>query len=257
MTTVDTVPVDRLAAALGVRGAVEFADAWRTLPLRDWVMDADDRILRFIFRAVRPVRHLEFGTWMGDGVLRCVEECDATVWTINPLEGEKLGDGSWAYGTRASEVPAGGGWTESMITGTDTWVRTDAYGMIGRKYLNAGCGGRVCQIYADSRDWDTRAYPAGFFDTAFIDGGHAYDVVANDTAIATRLVRSGGLVMWHDYCPREDVTAACASTRDVVRYIEDERPALARSFNRLLWIEPSWLLVGVRGGEDGGPQPRV
>ena len=74
---------------------------------------------------------------------------------------------------------------------TATWVRTDAHGLIGRKYLNAGWGNRVCQIYADSRDWDTRHYPRGFFDSAFIDGGHAYDVVANDTQPGDRAGPAG------------------------------------------------------------------
>ena len=87
------------------------------------------------------------------------------------------------------------------------------YGLIGSKYLDAGWGKRVCQIYADSREWDTRAYPAGFFDTAFIDGGHAADIVANDTRRAIQLVRPGGLVVWHDFCPLDEVDAVMRAAR--------------------------------------------
>jgi Methyltransferase domain len=247
MTGVDTVPVDEIRRELSFDEQISFASEWRTRPLREWVMDADDATLRYLFRNFRPRRHLEFGTWQGDGVLRCVEECDATVWTINVLEGEARPDGGWAYGeleTAESDPPTP--WSERLSTNDGVWARTDSYGQIGRKYLKAGWGKRVCQIYADSRDWDTRAYPDGFFDTAFIDGGHAADVVENDTRQAVRLVRAGGLVIWHDFCPLEEVTRQCESTRDVVGFITAHLEELRGSFTRLFWVEPSWLLFGIR-----------
>jgi len=113
--------------------------------------------------------------------------------------------------------------------------------------FEAGWGKRVCQVYCDSRDWDTGHYPPGFFDSAFVDGGHSYDIVANDTKRAIELVRAGGLIMWHDFCPLDDVTAACESTRDVVSYITAAREELLPYVDKLFWIEPSWLLVAVRG----------
>lgn len=210
-------------------------------------MEADDYILRYVFRHVRPLRHLEFGTWQGDGVLRCVEECEATVWTVNALEGERRLNGEWAYASLSSGDPRQStAWSESLVTNDGVWVRTDAYGQIGRRYLDAGWGKRVCQIYADSREWDTRAYPDGFFDTAFIDGGHTADVVESDTRQAMRLVRRGGLVIWHDFCPLDEVTQACESTRDVVHFVNSHIGELGNAFTRLFWVEPSWLLFGVR-----------
>jgi len=232
---------------LGFIGPIGFPEQWRRLPLTDWVIEADDHILRYVYRHFRPGRHLEFGTWLGDGVLRCVEECDATVWTINLPNGETSASGEWTYASLAADVPGGGeGWSETHVTDAGTWVRTDAHGLIGRKYLNAGVGHRVCQIYADTRAWDTRNYPRGFFDSAFIDSGHAYDIVANDTRLAIELVRPGGLVIWHDFCPLPEVTSACASTRDVVGFISTNAEDLAQSFETLFWVQPSWLLFGVR-----------
>jgi hypothetical protein len=248
MSGVSTVTVDDLGRELGFAEPLDFAASWRSLPLRNWVMDADGDILRYLFRNFRPSRHLEFGTWQGDGVLRCVEECDATVWTLNVLEGESRSDGDWAYGAQRDQPIAPGESAETLLTNRGLWVRTDAYGQIGRKYLKAGYGSRVCQIFCDSRQWDARQYPHGFFDTAFVDGGHAHDIVASDTARAIALVRHGGLILWHDYCPLPEVTAACESARHVVGYIEIALDALRPMFDRLFWIEPSWLLVGVRGG---------
>lgn len=247
MMKIESVSVNNLGETFGFSEAFQCPERWAHLPLTGWEMAADDYILRYLFRNFRPMRHLEFGTWQGDGVLRCVEECDATVWTINLLEGETRSDGEWAYSTIETEHRcAGTPSSERLITDKGVWVRTDSGGMIGRKYLEAGWGKRVCQIFADSREWDTRPYPDGFFDTAFIDGSHAADVVASDTWQAVRLVRPGGVVMWHDFCPVEQVTRACESTRDVVAFIASNIDELRKSFNRLFWAEPSWLLFGIR-----------
>ena len=246
MSPVRTVPLEGFHEALGLGAPIVLAESLRRVPLAQWKMDADDIILRQVFRQFRPLRHLEFGTWLGDGVMRCVEECDATVWTINLLQGETKPDGQWAYGELESNPQSVDvAWSERQ-TYEGVYVRTDAYGQIGRKYLAAGFGKRVCQIYADSREWDTRAYPNGFFDTVLIDGGHTADIVENDTALAIKLTRPGGLVMWHDYCPDEAVLAACESPRAVVHYVATHDAELARYFERLIWVSPSWLLFGVR-----------
>ena len=249
MTQISTVPVEALHQALGVKVPITVPEKWRGVPLADWKMDADDVILRQVFRQFKPDRHLEFGTLLGDGVLRVVEECNATVWTINLLEGETKPSGQWAYGTVEDDVSRGASWRQQVHDAGKVWVRNDAFGMIGRKYLQAGWGRRVCQIYADSRDWDTTVYPCGFFDTCLIDGGHTAEIVANDSAIAIRLVRPGGLVLWHDFCPDPDVMASCDSTRGVYSYLTTHMSELDRHFEKLLWAVPSWLLFGVRRAE--------
>ena len=247
MIEIETVPVEDVHRVLGLHEALVLPPVWRGTPIADWTMVADGQLLRQIFRRVQPKRHLEFGTWMGDGVVRCLEECDATVWTINLLEGESREDGGWAYGERAKpEWESARLWSQRAGPSETEGVRTDAHGMIGINYLQAGWGKRVCQIYADSRDWDTRAYPPGFFDTALVDGGHGAPVVENDTRKALPLVRSGGLIMWHDFCPRQDVMRVCSSTRDVYQVITTHLDELTASLQRLFWIDPSWLLVGIR-----------
>lgn len=247
MLTIETIPVEVFHQLLGLTASLEFPERWRHRSLAGWTMDADDYVLRYVFRHLRPLRHLEFGTWLGDGVLRCVEECNATVWTLNVPQGEAKPDGEWAYSQMETEQwKSPTQWAERLVTNDGVWVRTDSYGLIGSKYLDAGWGKRVCQIYADSREWDTRAYPDGFFDTVFIDGGHAADIVASDTRQAVRLVRAGGLVVWHDFCPVEEVTRSCESTRDVVQFITTHLEELGTHFTRLCWVEPSWLLFGIR-----------
>lgn len=57
---------------------------------------------------------------------------------------------------------------------------------------------KIEQLYGDSKELDETPY-VGRFDLVFIDGSHAYSYVASDTAKALRMVRPGGLILWHDY----------------------------------------------------------
>ena len=185
--------------------------------------DDDQQIFRYLYREAKPKRHLEFGTWQGAGTVYCLQECEATVWTINLLEGERRADGQTAY-DRSSDAGQG----------------------IGRFYLEAGLGHRVCQIFADTRIWDTRNYPADFFDTVLIDGGHQADVVVSDTKKAIAVLRSGGLCLWHDFAPDPAVFGVSSATIGVAQGIRDAWPEIKESMSDVFYIWPSQILVGVR-----------
>lgn len=241
-------PVDSFGERLGFPEPFRPPEGSAAKPLSEWKMDDDDApILRYVYRHLRPRRHLEFGTWQGAGVVACLESCDATVWTINVPGGETDADGRWAYAdNRPLEEPLPAGAKTRPLDENRHTAQTDAHGFIGHLYLSRGLGHRVCQIYADSRDWDIANYPPGFFDSSLIDGGHDEEVVAGDLHKAMTLVRAGGLVIVHDFCPVEDVRAACPSTAGVLAAVSREMPYLRESLSDLFWIKPSWLLVGVR-----------
>lgn len=59
---------------------------------------------------------------------------------------------------------------------------------------------RVVQLYGDSKRFDETPY-AGSCDVVFVDGSHAHSYVVSDSAKALRMVRPGGVVLWHDYSP--------------------------------------------------------
>lgn len=220
--------------------------------LLNWRMeDGDALILRYLYSTLQPRRHLEFGTWAGFGACLCLETCAAGVWTINLPNGETRSDGSWAYGERlrpSQNVPAG-----SVVVnfgedeeGPRTWLRTDAGGSIGRLYREKGLGHRVAQIYCDSRDWDCSVYPSDFFDTVFVDGGHSPEVVASDTMKALQVLRPGGTILWHDFCKKTEVIERCESVKGVTAGIAEVLPRLREKLAKVAWINPSWLLVGVK-----------
>lgn len=245
---VPKISVKNLHIKLGFSKPLDYLESSLNKPLTDWKMEVDDApIFRYVYRNFRPRRHLEFGTWQGTGVLYCLEECDATVWTLNILQGEERPDGSWAYSSAFAASAPLPSWSKRQEATEDTcWYQTDSLGFIGRYYLEAGLGFRVCQIYCDSRLWDIRHYPPGFFDTALIDGGHSEDVVTNDTRKACQLVRSGGIIMWHDFCPLIEVQNDCSSTRGVVSAIGANWDWLSEQMKDIFWIEPSWILLGIK-----------
>ncbi|MFB3786089.1 MAG: FkbM family methyltransferase [bacterium] len=239
----NVVPVQELHKKMGWSTPLDYPAASLRKPLIQWKMEVDDSpIFRYLYRHFRPRRHLEFGTWQGTGVLYCLEECEATVWTLNLPRGETLPDGSPAYSVPASEAPDVPAWVRPVPGG----YQTDSCGFIGRYYLERNLGKRVCQIYCDSREWDIANYPEGFFDSALIDGGHQEDIVANDTRKAMQLVRSGGLILWHDFCPRPEVLNAYECARGVYRAIQASRPWLQTHMKELFWIYPSWILMGIK-----------
>ncbi len=147
-------------------------------PLDRWKMETDDApILEYLWRLWRPRRHLEFGTWEGFGATLVGQSTGAEIWTINLPQGESGGDRELLYAS------------------------SDAGANIGWRYRAAGLERRVHQLLCDSRDFETNGFAADFFDTVLIDGGHTPDLVENDTDKALRVLRPGGLCIWHDFCP--------------------------------------------------------
>jgi hypothetical protein len=257
---VPAVSVKELHTRLGFPEQLNFPDSSLSKRLIEWKMEIDDApIFRYIYRNFRPCRHLEFGTLMGTGVLYCLEECDATVWTMNILEGEKKPDGSRVYGEGflykyydylppwTKKMPL---WMKKKIYGDDKnfghSYQTDTIGQIGRYYLEKGFGNRVCQIYGYSRQWETSNYHDGFFDSALIDGGHSEDVVKNDTQKALKLLRSEGMIMWHDFCQQEEVFRKFETVEGVMNAIRTNWDWIYAEVSDIFWVNPSWILIGIK-----------
>lgn len=215
-------------------------------------MERDDApVFRYLYGAHQPLRHLEFGTWQGFGACLCLDASPATVWTINLPAGETKADGSWAYGEALPPEKAPVTVAETKVFGTDAtgpivYYRTDSSGFIGRFYRERNLGHRVCQIYADSRAWDPGAYPPDFFDSALIDGGHDPEVVINDTRKALQVLRPGGMILWHDFCPQPEIRDCFASVKGVTAAIDTLRAELNSQLQTLVWIDPSWILLGIK-----------
>jgi predicted O-methyltransferase YrrM len=85
--------------------------------------------------------------------------------------------------------------------------------VVGEQFQNRPEKERIRQVFGDSARLDWKELP-GPFDMAFIDGCHAYEYVKSDTANALKVLRPGGLVIWHDYAEMEDVSRAVDEFQD-------------------------------------------
>lgn len=242
---IPVVSARELHKKLGLKVTIDYPETSLNRSFDEWQMEIDDSpIFRYIYRNIRPRRHLEFGTWQGTGVLYCLEECDATIWTINLLHGENKPNGEVGYGISPSEIASARVWARKIGLPEQNSYRTDSIGFIGRRYLETGMENRVCQIYCDSRNWDTSNYPDGFFDSVLIDGGHSKDIVLNDTAKALKLIRPDGIIMWHDFCP--PMIKKSEVTRGVIEGIAESWEIIKSNTRQLFWIYPSYILLGVK-----------
>lgn len=121
----------------------------------------------------RPRRLLEFGT------------CDgASTWHL------------WANAPADAQIT-----TLDLPSGTKAAGSSDEglQGIAARPFLPRDP--RVRLVEADSRDWSPDLSEVEF---CFIDAGHSYACVRNDTEKALSVMSPGGLLVWHDAAWRGD-----------------------------------------------------
>jgi predicted O-methyltransferase YrrM len=72
---------------------------------------------------------------------------------------------------------------------------------IGRFFQGTEREMQITQLFEDAYNFDPKPL-AKKFDFIFIDGDHSYEGVENDTLKAFKLLKPGGVIMWHDYAPK-------------------------------------------------------
>lgn len=91
------------------------------------------------------------------------------------------------------------------FTVPDLMINVTERNEVGLQYKNTNYSAKIKQILVDSAmiNWKAMAVP---FDLVFIDGCHYYEYVKRDTENAMRYLKSGGLIIWHDYGMIYDVS---------------------------------------------------
>lgn len=88
-------------------------------------------------------------------------------------------------------------------------------------YAGTNVESRIEQLYGDSKQFDESPYESRC-DLIFIDGSHALSYIKSDTEKALRMVRPGGVILWHDYRGKH-----VRPTRDVYRYLNELHRTMA------------------------------
>ena len=73
---------------------------------------------------------------------------------------------------------------------------------------------KINVIFKNSMEFNEEKFK-NQMDLIFIDGGHTYSIVKNDTEKAFKMLNSKGIILWHDYVPGKK------SAKDVVKYIDE------------------------------------
>ncbi len=71
----------------------------------------------------------------------------------------------------------------------------------GRYFRNTEREQNITTFTCDSKCFDFSSYK-GKMDFIFVDGGHTYKDVKNDTLKAFEMLAPGGMILWHDYAPK-------------------------------------------------------
>ena len=75
---------------------------------------------------------------------------------------------------------------------------------------------KIKVIFQDSTKLSIAKFE-NIFDLIFIDGGHSYSCIKNDTEKAMKMIRQNGLIFWHDYSPGKK------SNSDVCKFLNEIR----------------------------------
>ena len=82
------------------------------------------------------------------------------------------------------------------------------------KFLFSGTDveNKIKVIFENSLEFDHNILK-NKIDLVFIDGGHTYSIVKNDTEKSFDMLKSKGVIIWHDYVPGKK------SSNDIVKYL--------------------------------------
>ncbi len=145
------------------------------------VSDAETWVLSTL--AKKSKRIFELGTCTGKTTYLLAKNCpeDGEVVTIT-LDPNEAASGAYAAGDDAHDRRAA--------------ARESAYATF--YYTGTDAKPKIRQLFGDSKQFDESPY-ANSFDLIFIDGSHAESYVESDSRKALKMVRPGGLILWHDY----------------------------------------------------------
>ncbi len=234
---VDIVPVGQLGGAFGFELPYIPDIGLYHHGLDEFRTEIDEAgLFRYLYRNFKPGRHLEFGTRDGFGAVLCARSCAANIWSVDLPDETSDAEGKSVHSSRE----------RTALEGDNAIGTADAPRRVGWRYRQAGLESRVRQLPLDGETFDDRGFADGFFDTVLINGGYTPGVVTDCTDKAIRLLRPGGLMIWHDFCPEPTILAKSEAGRGVVRAMVDHYDRWKPRFDRMFWVRPSWLFVGIK-----------
>ena len=173
---VDATEVVTIADLFAVENEYQLSVTRAQLARHAWNVRLDEELqIGLLIRCMNAKRLFEIGTFNGS-TTRCMAEAagpDAVVYTLDLPPAQ--------FDSEQSPENFSGS-------------------MVGSVYRGTSEEPRITQLLGDSRTFDYGPY-AGTMDFVFVDAAHDYKHGIVDSRNALKLVRPGGLIVWHDFVP--------------------------------------------------------
>jgi len=164
--------------------------------------------LALLTRVLEPKRIFEIGTFRGRTAVTFALNCppDCRVHTLDLPAGATIARDVYAVDREFINAgPPGSGISGGMHKIEQVY-----------EYADTDVAHKIEQLYGDSATFDFAPFDDSV-DIVFVDGAHHYAAVRSDTENALRMVRPGGVVIWHDFANYGDYN-------DVIRAVFDTVP---------------------------------
>lgn len=143
--------------------------------------DAEAWVLAVL--AKRAAHMFEFGTCTGK---------TAYLWSRNAMAGARVVTLTLSPAQHSDYALAEGD------TAIDTRFALEESSFVDFLYSGTAAADAITQLYGDSKQFDETPWH-DWADLVFVDGSHARSYVESDSYKAMKMVKPGGLVVWHDY----------------------------------------------------------
>ena len=162
------------------------------IPVQNMMTNFERKVLATLALTNKKTKNIfEFGTWEGL-TTRYLSEIfpDGTIYTI--------------------DYPKELGETNMLVEQSDEFLSKENIGQEWKSSRKTN----VVQFYEDSFKFDCKDIPE--CDLVLVDGNHAYDYVKSDSEKGLEILRTGGVLVLHDYCEKTDVINA-----GVLKYVRE------------------------------------
>ncbi|MCX6165963.1 MAG: class I SAM-dependent methyltransferase [Ignavibacteriae bacterium] len=152
--------------------------------------------IALLVKQINPKSIFEFGTFIGVTTLQMAlnSEDETKIYTLNLSSKED--ETMYAIGDSDEE-------------------RNLPMLQPGDRFKNSKQSEKITQLYGDSAVFDYNPYENSI-DFILIDASHEYDYVKNDTINSFKMLKNGGMLVWHDY----------PNAPGVYRYINEIAPKI-------------------------------
>jgi len=128
--------------------------------------------------AAIPSSFFEIGTFDGRTTLNLAANSPlAKIWTLD-LPSKQISETKYA-----------------IASGEECFVKKPSS---GQRFVETPFEQQITQLYGDSATFEFTRFENSM-DVVFVDGSHAYEYVVSDTINALKILKPGGMIIWHDY----------------------------------------------------------